>query len=79
MITFKHRGNFNRTDTFFRNAKNIKIVQIMETYGRQGVAALSSATPKDTGLTSASWNYEIKPTKYGYNITWTNFIPIHTP
>ena len=31
----------------------------MDKYGRQGVEALSSATPRDTGLTASSWSYEI--------------------
>ena len=28
-------------------------------YGREGVAALASATPVDSGLTASSWYYEI--------------------
>ena len=32
---------------------------MLERYGQAGVAALASATPKDSGLTADSWDYEI--------------------
>lgn len=31
----------------------------LDRYGREGVAALASATPVDSGLTANSWSYEI--------------------
>ena len=34
-------------------------MDILPKYAQQGVDALSDATPKDTGLTAASWSYEI--------------------
>jgi len=72
MIIFKHTGNFNNTEKFFAGSRNVKVRNVLETYARQGVSALARATPKDTGLTSDSWGYEISVTRTGYSITWTN-------
>lgn len=36
-----------------------KIAKILERYGDEGVRLLSEATPKDTGLTASSWDYNI--------------------
>lgn len=72
MITFKHRGSFKNTEKFFSGAQRLKIHNILERYARQGVDALSMSTPIDTGVTSYSWNYEVKVTKAGYSIKWTN-------
>ena len=45
---------------------------ILEKYGEQGVAALSAATPKDTGLTADSWFYEIEDGAGTSTITFGN-------
>lgn len=72
MITVKHRGNFNKIERFFQNAKDLKVRRILEAYGKEGVAALSSATPVDTGKTAASWSYEIHTDGKTHKISWTN-------
>ena len=60
MITFRQKGDFRKTSKFLEYAaKGIKIVEL-DKYGREGVAALSSATPVDTGLTASSWYYKIE-------------------
>ena len=62
MIKFKHKGNFVKLDRYFRKTMGIvKSTDInrFDKYGREGVAALASATPKDTGNTSKLWKYEI--------------------
>ena len=71
-IRFKHSGNFNNTERFFYNVRNMSIRPILEVYAHQGVLDLASATPKDTGLTANSWGYEINNTRNGCSITWTN-------
>lgn len=72
MITFYHKGDFSRTEKFLVNFKFTKIRKALEEYGRKGVAALSAATPVDTGKTASSWEYEIETTPNGYSIYWTN-------
>ena len=49
-----------------------EIFRALEAYARQGVAALESVTPLDTGVTAASWDYEIQETDNQYSIIWTN-------
>ena len=72
MIIFKHSGNFKRAENFLTGAQKLNIQHILEMYARQGVLVLASATPQDTGLTANSWDYDIKVTKNGYSINWTN-------
>lgn len=48
---------------FFRN---------LEKYAREGVTALASATPVDSGETAASWDYEIQKGNGKVSIYWTN-------
>ena len=60
MITVKSKGNFKKTEKFFTRALSLDVPNILEKYGEMGVEALSSATPKATGLTAASWSYKIE-------------------
>lgn len=60
MITFRHKGNFNKLTVFLEKADRTARLKDLNKYGREGVAALASATPVDTGLTASSWYYEIK-------------------
>ena len=41
-------------------------------YGRDGVSALSSATPVDSGKTASSWYYKLERTKNTISITFYN-------
>lgn len=72
MLRFKHIGSFDKTEKFFTNARKRDYTRILERYGREGVAALASATPIDTGLTANSWNYKIKFNKNSVTLYWTN-------
>lgn len=59
MITFSHKGNYSKITRYLEKAsKSARLVDLNK-YGREGVAALASATPVDSGLTSSSWYYEI--------------------
>lgn len=59
MITFRQKGDFSKATRFLERAKNAVRIGDLDKYGRAGVAALSSATPVDTGLTASSWYYKI--------------------
>jgi hypothetical protein len=72
MITFKQKGNFNNTEKFFKGAISPDYMRILEKYARQGVIALSQATPVDSGKTANSWGFEIQKTRKGVKIIWTN-------
>lgn len=59
MIMIKHKGDFSKTTKFLNNSKQ-KLKHIdFEKFGRQGVNALASHTPVETGLLASSWYYEI--------------------
>ena len=59
MISVKVRGDFEKFDKFMeRLASAIKLGKL-DRFGRDGVAALQSVTPVDTGNTRDSWSYRI--------------------
>lgn len=72
MIKFKHKGNFSKTYEFFGRARKAVRIKDLERYGREGVAALASATPVETGLTANSWTYQIDRTKETVTISFHN-------
>ena len=60
MISFRHKGDFSKADRYLEKLKESVKLGVLDKYGRAGVAALSSATPIDTGLTASSWFYKIE-------------------
>ena len=72
MITFSHRGNFNKTLRFMNRVKGKNYLNILDRYGKAGVEALAMATPVDSGETAASWSYEITSTPTRTTISWIN-------
>lgn len=72
MISFNVTGDSSRTQEFLQNVKRINILSIMESCGEEGVAALTSATPVDTGLAAGSWSYDVNANNGVYTIYWTN-------
>lgn len=59
MITFSQKGDFSRLSGYLERLKNVVKLGNLDAYGREGVAALSSMTPRDTGKTAKSWYYKI--------------------
>ena len=72
MIRYRQKGNFNKTLTFLGKAKQVFNTSILDKYGQLGVAALSSATPVDSGKTANSWNYTIEQKKDSVTIAFNN-------
>ena len=68
---FKHTGNFSRTTKFLNHLLRKDYLNLLNRYGHEGVMALIDATPKDTGKTALSWNYEIVEDKQKGLITLT--------
>lgn len=71
-ISFSNKGDWSKTTNFLKRAKHNNFLKQLDKYGKEGVVALSQATPKDTGLTAMSWSYEIHYSNGVYEITWTN-------
>lgn len=72
MISFRQKGDFSELSSFLERAKETIKFGDLDKYGREGVAALQSATPVDTGLTAKSWHYEIIRTKESVSISFNN-------
>lgn len=72
MITFRQKGDFSKLTSFLEKAKEAVKLGDLDKYGREGVAALSSATPVRTGLTANSWYYEIERQNGSVSITFNN-------
>lgn len=60
MVSFRQKGDFSKLSSFFERLKEGVALGVLDKYGREGVAALSSATPVDSGETSNSWQYKIE-------------------
>lgn len=72
MISVTSSGSFKKTYAFLEYMKYGKPYQELHRYGRIGVDALSSATPRDTGDTAGSWGYQLGHKPGIYTIHWFN-------
>lgn len=72
MIKIRQKGDFSKVTTYLIKAKKGIRLRDLDKYGKQGVAALSSATPVDTGLTASSWYYKIERSDSTISITFLN-------
>ncbi len=59
MIKIKVKGNFDKVDSYFKKSRKISKFNNIQIIADNCLEALKRATPKDTGLTAKSWNYEI--------------------
>lgn len=71
-IIITHKGSFSKTLRFLQKIRERKFLERAKEFGQLGVDALREATPKDTGLTAESWDYEIRQGATTFTITWTN-------
>lgn len=60
MVSFRQKGNFANTTRYLERAKKGIRVSGLDRFGREGVSALASATPVDSGETANSWDYKIE-------------------
>ena len=72
MISFKQKGGWTKTSKFLKKLGEGDYYQGLDAIAKEGVEALSEATPKATGKTAASWSYTIKRTKDKTYIYWSN-------
>ena len=72
MIKIRQKGDFSKVTKYLIKVKKGIRLRDLDKYGKQGVAALSSATPVDTGLTASSWYYKIERDNSTISITFLN-------
>ena len=72
MTSFRQKGDFSKLTRYLEKAKNAVKIGDLDRYGQEGVAALASATPVDTGLTANSWYYKIEHKNGSATISFFN-------
>lgn len=72
MISFEHKGDFSKLSRYLEKAKESVHLGNLDKYGREGVAALASATPVKIGTTANSWYYKIENKKGSVTIAFNN-------
>ena len=67
------KGDWSKTENWLKRIKTLKNArQVLDRYGREGVAALTAATPVDTGETASSWSYRVEQTSGLTALIFTN-------
>lgn len=72
MISFRHKGDFRKTEKFLKKSLGKDYRKVLEKYAQMGVEQLAANTPKDSGETANSWGYKIIQNKSSLSIIWTN-------
>lgn len=72
MISFRQKGDFSKLTRFLEKAKEAVRIGDLDKYGREGVAALASATPIDSGQTANSWYYTVMNKNRSATISFHN-------
>lgn len=71
-ISFESRGDFSRTNNWLKRLLGGNYTSHLDSMGKEGVKALASMTPVDSGETATSWSYKVEKTRRGYTISWYN-------
>lgn len=60
MIVIVDEGDYDKAEKYLKDLKALARVSLLQKYGNLGVSALMQATPKDSGLTAASWFFTVE-------------------
>lgn len=72
MIKVQHHGSFDHTEKLLKKSLGRDWVEVLDRYGQIGVELLKNATPRDTGLTAESWDYELVQNGSSFSVHWLN-------
>ena len=72
MFTVKSRGDFKKTEKFLREMSKRRIKKILQEKGQLGIEALESATPRESGITAGSWQFDVVVKGGTYSLVWSN-------
>lgn len=72
MIKIRHKGDFSKATNYLIKTNRVVKVGDLDKFGKEGVAALASATPVDSGTTSKSWHYTIERKSGSTTISFCN-------
>lgn len=65
-------GSTSKTKKFLDDLTSGQTFHGLDSLAQQGVSALASATPVDSGLTASSWTYEVSTSAGSIKISWLN-------
>ena len=71
LVSFSVSGSTKRTEAFLRKMAG-NLYSSLDYAAQEGVSALISGTPVDSGLAADSWGYEIEQSGISVTIKWTN-------
>lgn len=72
MISVTSSGSFDHTEAYLNKLAKFDPRPIFEKAGQDGVRALSSATPIDSGIAKNSWTYKVTGGRGRVTIEWHN-------
>ena len=72
MFKLESKAGWDKSYSFLKNISNKHHFKALDSFGKIGVEALSSATPVESGATAAAWRYEIHNDKDGVSISFHN-------
>lgn len=71
-VKFTVSGNWDSSERWLKKLERGDFFQGLDALAKQGVTALQNATPVESGLAAASWDYVIKRGRTGLSISWIN-------
>jgi hypothetical protein len=72
LISFVSTRSGKRTEDSLRRLAKGDIFSTLNGEAQKGVSALAQASPKESGLASNSWDYQIERSGRAVTIKWTN-------
>lgn len=72
-VKVTQKGDFSKTEKYLKKSMGLDYKSVLEKYAKEGVRALSAATPIDSGETATSWDYEIVQKGSSISIIWKNY------
>jgi hypothetical protein len=72
VISFHTSGSTKRTESFLQKMARGDFFRQVDSLAARGVAALSAATPVESGLAANSWSYTVEKSGANCTITWYN-------
>lgn len=72
MITVESNSDSFKMETWLKSLSKISPETVLKETGTRGTNMLRQATPRESGITAQSWNYEISKVKRGVELAFTN-------
>lgn len=71
-LSLTNSGSTAKTQAFLKSLQSDSLYSGLASLAERGVSALRAATPMDSGLTAASWSYEIEIKDGTASVYWIN-------